>query len=1301
MKLWKSPVLYFGILLVLAVVAALIAPHVVTWDSYRADIEAYGRKLTGRPVTVRGPIQVTLFPWPNITLGDVRVANPEGAGSPDFMAAQKVSVSVTLAGLASGQMRVESIDVERPEFWAERLANGVATWTFAPEINLLGTEFSERFRLDRIVVRNAKLHMIESRRGGEATLENISATLSGAEMRGPWRLRGSGEYLGRSLDIALNTGIWRPDAPFKFGLRLQPSDGSGLAYSLDGGNTGERFEGTLRIEPAAGEGGKSDAEGALRPLVFNSRIVADFDRIALAKIEIAPRGSDGANLLGGSAEISLGEDIRLSSDLSATRFDLDAIAGAQLRRLVREGNSLDVLEALVDLLPQALEAQVRVKVVSLIAGGESLENVVVALRAGGGTIRIDEFSGKMPGQAQGLFSGVFAATDKGPQLAGDLAFEAFNLRDFVSWLAPEHKAEIARAWTGSRGMLKFEGRVDAAGSTVRVSNAAFQIDDTLGKAAASWSGGARSAADFDIQAETIDVDAFLPQGVQVFSTGGASGWTDLASLLAPVIPDVLNIKLTADRVRLNGVDAGHVMLDAASNAAGIAINALRADSFGQAQFEASGQVSLGAGGPAGTGLVALRAADPRGLLRLLGLLPAGREPGWAGALGATDVKLVVDLNPEGSGPALVADFNGTSGEIFATGRAALLEGLDWKTATVTGTAEVSSPKSSAVAQLFGWTAPEAAPVPGRLSAAVSGSLDKGLTTDLSASLFGAEIKQKGTLHYADGLSAEGDLAAIADRSGDLIAALGLPVAAEGPLRLSGRFDFTGGALSLSTVTGTWMEVPMSGRAAISAAGVITGEFAAEEIRLPAVLSAMFLPWDGRPADAETSFARAWPLGLTGELWLRPQRLFVFGDYAVTDSQLGLAATAEGKRIAVFGTAPSGGKVSFEAGISPRGEGFALDATVDLPAELASVMSAERHGTVAAGLARVQVKLAGEGRSPAAAQASARGGGSYSIANLRLSGIDVAAFRSGLAQAKTAEDVRAALAAMVGGGMAELGDVEGPITIVDGVAALMPVKVSSADYDLSIRPLVETATGSVDIGMDLSLKGERALPPMTISYAGAPDALVRSVDAAALESQLGMEVLQKAMRELEAVQREQQRVLEEEARQARIDAERLADWEAHRKELQRRQREMKVHQRTRDDKARAYAEWLAELGRLVKPEMAQRNRELRMHRRLRLAATQTPKAIAPAEPAVITPPANDKSDLLPGEPAKTQPKPRTAAKPAPAETGPVTPLVLVPPAEPLPMPPPGEPLVLVPPAEPKPRTLFDFFTQIKKKPGSGD
>ena len=87
MSVWKSPIIYVGIALVLVIVGLLSAPFVIDWNSYRASIEDYGRKLTGRQLTVSGNISARIFPWPKLRLEGVRIANPDGAATPDLVSA--------------------------------------------------------------------------------------------------------------------------------------------------------------------------------------------------------------------------------------------------------------------------------------------------------------------------------------------------------------------------------------------------------------------------------------------------------------------------------------------------------------------------------------------------------------------------------------------------------------------------------------------------------------------------------------------------------------------------------------------------------------------------------------------------------------------------------------------------------------------------------------------------------------------------------------------------------------------------------------------------------------------------------------------------------------------------------------------------------------------------------------------------------------------------------------------------------------------------------------------------------------
>ena len=525
MKLWKSPVFYFGIALVLAVAAAFIAPYVIDWGSYRMAIESYGSKLTGRQVTVGGR-----HLGPAVSLAQALDPRRQSGQSGRRL---RAGLHHRGRGRCAHDARrpVRRRDQGRIHRYRPpgRSPSSAAIPAWAPGISNPAPAPTtcatlDRIRLDQITVNDGVVHLIDNRRAGRATVTEVNATLSAQNIAGPWRMRGTAAYRERPIEIAVNTGGWTPEAPFKFGFRIASADGSGLVYQFDGANDGNHVTGNIKIQPAASSDGRSDSEGQLRPLVMTAKVTSDFDTVALDKIEIAPRDGSGesANLLTGSAEVKLGASVALKADLKATRFDLDAVAGAKAKSLLREGGGLALLENVLGIMPGGVDISGSLNVTSLIVGGEALDNARLAVEMDGEAIRIKELSAGMPGQARGLFSGVFVVTDSGPQLAGDLAGEAGSLRDFVSWAWPEGREDIARIWTGSRGRFKVETRLDATNDQLRLQEMNYQIDGSQGSGGLIIGFGERPSLDMRLDASALDIDQFIPNGI------GGGGWVGSA-----------------------------------------------------------------------------------------------------------------------------------------------------------------------------------------------------------------------------------------------------------------------------------------------------------------------------------------------------------------------------------------------------------------------------------------------------------------------------------------------------------------------------------------------------------------------------------------------------------------------------------------------------------------------------------------------------------------------------------------------------------------------------------------------------
>ena len=1174
MKLWKSPILYVGVLLILAVGAALAAPYVVDWSRYRPSIENFGSQLVGRKLTVAGPISVRLFPWPKLSLQDVKMASLPGSASPDFLTVERVDIKMALAGLLNGTIFVEAVDLTRPNIVFERLASGQGNWRIETSPKIAAGGLLDRVKLDQITVSDGSINLVDARRGGRAHIDSVDLAFSAPAFAGPWRIRGSGKYKDRPIELGIDTGAYKVGQPLKFGFRIAPADGSGLAFSFDGQNEGPRVSGQLKIEPAPSVAGKGDAEGGLRPLVFKSQVASDFDNIDFKNIEISPRdGEPGANIVSGQAHVKLGEVIDLDAQLSASRFDLDTIAGAKARTLLREGQGIAILKAVVDAMPDNLEARTQLGLRSLVAGGETLDNVKLDVEIADGALRIHELSAGMPGQSEGLFDGIFLVTDDGPQLAGDLALESQNLREFVRWALPEGRDWIAANWTGSRGRLKLQTRLDLLPDKYRASEANFEIDGSRYSGSLAITAGREPRTDISLKSELIDLDSFVPGGL-VAHTGLAA----LAKLAAPGATNSADmawprfaLSLAADRLVLNGKEAHDTVVDIASTGTDLDIRKVEIGRVGDAKLEFSGLVSQGEAGAAGRVSTRIVASDPRGMVHLLGLVEPQSDPAWLAALGETDMGIVAELKPDPAGSRLVVDAQGKAGAYAIKGSAAMAVGAA-QLQQVSGSLDITTPTSSALAALVGFEPVVAVESPGHLVITADGALDKGLVADIQAELFGAKFDYRGTLRRSGtSYASEGRGGFHTDRPQSLLQAIGLAWPVSGIFSLEGDVSSENDTVKFTGLQGVAGTESFSGNLTLKAREV-TGEIAGGSFAIPDLLAATLLAWTGGQPDPEGPFATGLPFGLTGEVWFKPRQLAIAGGSEVKESQIGLIAAPGSVQFALFGKADDGQKVSFDLTSKVDGDGRSIEGKISMPGDLAALLRTLDGNSVASGTVTIDASFRGRGRSLASALADLEGGGTYSLKGAAVSRIDLAGFTQAAKAAKSAVDVRDALSVLATGQSLVLPDAAGTITAIGGRVAMLPIGLRNADADILIKPTADLAAGSMDVDIGIQLKAIPDLPGMRFVYAGGPLALARAVDTTELESYLGLKVLREGMSELERLQQEQVRVLQEEEKYHQEDEARYQAYLEQRRELQTRQRELLVQRKMRaEDEKRAKEE----------------------------------------------------------------------------------------------------------------------------------
>ena len=1217
MTVWKSPVFYFGIVLVVAVAALLAAPFVVNWNGYRTDLEGYGRKLTGRKVEIMGDISVRLFPWPRLTADDVRIANVPGLDAPHFATAERIVVRMTLGGLARGGIDVESIEIEKPVIHLERLATGGGNWQFQPAEDLIKSDLLNRVSLDSITVHGGTVHFADRRRGEIHDLTGVSADVSAPGLAGPWRLRSSADFRGQSLDIGLSTGVWRPDEDFRVGVRVARHDGSGAVFGFDGTVGDGKAAGTLRIEPAGTRDGKADAEGQLRPLVFTSKVKADFDVVDLDGIEIGPQNpAEGGALTTGTARVTLGRHITATADMTASMLDLDQLAGARSRSLLREAGSLAFANQLLDRLPADMSVSGNLAVTAVKVGGETLDMASLKVAADHNRLEIGELTAGLPGRSKMLFRGKLLPSPAGPELSGTLALEANDLRQLSFWVSPELRDAVAPYWTGSRGRLKLQTDVDATLARFRLTNAHYEIDGDQGVGQFVLSSGGRPSIEVRLDSKRLDIDSFVPGGLSAVSPQGGAG---LAGLFAMALPheDAPDVRLTlqAEELLLNGVRAGDVALDLASGTTGLDLRTLEIGSVGGARLEAMGLVLDSANGPDGSVDLDIKADDPSELLRLAGIIHGDAAPAWARGLGQTDLRANLSVKPGEQGATVSVNVRGTVDELVISGSGSMDADQ-----VVSGQLSIDSATSGRLVRLAGLQSVAIDEVPGRAEIKAAGRPADGYMATLSIQAYGARADYNGTIDpMAPGLGLDGKLSMRSTDVRALIGASGIPIVdvADVAAVLDGTVTYADGQYSVADLDGRLGGASIKGRLSVTPDGKISAHVDSGRLTLGDVLAATFIEWNGTGPSLDSGFRSSLPLGLSGEVWIKPAALAIHSHFEARNAEIGLTAQDGEIRLALFAKDADGRDAHVELASSGTGALRRIEGRVSLPVDLGHQLLLAGGQPVAEGQGLFDIKFEGEGRSPGGALAAIKGTGSYSFANFKLLGLSPADFTAAIQSAKDAADITRAFDRLRGGDGLAFGDIKGSVTIVNGQVSFLPVNLHTPDADVTIQTDAELALGEIGAVVTLAFKARPNLPVMTITYGGPPVALGRVEDNTELATMLGVTLMQKGVDELERLQAEQRRLALEEEKQRREDQARLEAYYAQRDELLLRRRELKVHAEMRllaaeVQRQKMEAERAANT-EINKDEVRKRLREIRVHRQIGKMAAALPEVSPPPVP----------------------------------------------------------------------------------------
>jgi AsmA protein len=127
-KVLKWILILGGGLFILVVAALLIVPMFVDVEKYKPEIEKRVSEATGRPFSIGGQLELSLFPWAGLAFSDLHLGNPPGFKEKDFLSVKSFEARVKLLPLLSRDVQVKRFILEGPRIVLEKSRTGQGSW---------------------------------------------------------------------------------------------------------------------------------------------------------------------------------------------------------------------------------------------------------------------------------------------------------------------------------------------------------------------------------------------------------------------------------------------------------------------------------------------------------------------------------------------------------------------------------------------------------------------------------------------------------------------------------------------------------------------------------------------------------------------------------------------------------------------------------------------------------------------------------------------------------------------------------------------------------------------------------------------------------------------------------------------------------------------------------------------------------------------------------------------------------------------------------------------------------------------
>ncbi|TWT02024.1 AsmA family protein [Reyranella sp. CPCC 100927] len=516
------------------VVAALAVPFLVDPNIFKPQIIASAKEATGRDLVIDGPLKLSILPFPSVSAEGVRFANTPGAKTPQMVELKSVRAGVAVLPLLSRRIEISELRLVEPRIVIEVGPDGRANYDFKrgdgtapppPAVSTPGntTTASDGSKfsvaISRVVIERGALTYSDAVAKREYRLERMDLTLSAASLQqGPFAAAGSLTVNGVLVNLDGKVGAKAANG-VSVDLMIKTADGEArLNGTVSELTPAARFTGTAKL--AAGDLAafirglamaavmpRPDLPAALaRKVSFEGAIEASAEAFSARDFRLAMGDDQGS----GTLAVALKPATRIDGKLSFTKLDLDkwrpADEPAQTPARPAPGTGRPAAVPTAPGTPANLSVKLVLDAAEVTYNGAAIRKLLADVALENGQLAVRRIEALLPGNAQ--LAGTMAAGADGKYYSGDVSLAGPKLRETLNWL----KVDVAQVPADKLAAFSFKGKLQSAqGNALAISDATVQLDGMTARGGATVAVGAPMRITADFQADTIDVDAYLPK----------------------------------------------------------------------------------------------------------------------------------------------------------------------------------------------------------------------------------------------------------------------------------------------------------------------------------------------------------------------------------------------------------------------------------------------------------------------------------------------------------------------------------------------------------------------------------------------------------------------------------------------------------------------------------------------------------------------------------------------------------------------------------------------------------------------